>query len=131
MKRRKESCQEEEENALPKINRLKAETLTSWPKLTFYQRTNGLEGQLQSFKSFHTHRILKPYIRQDFETEPLKLKLLHEIQEKFPASSESRQQRRRYPINYTYLQPKYVSQINRLACQFFWPGIDGNFHLFL
>ena len=84
-----------------------------WPKLSYNQKTNGF-GDLKPFLSFHTHRILKPYIRQDFQTEPPKLKVLREISKEGP----------KYPINYCYLQPKHVKQINRLACENFWPGID-------
>ena len=88
-----------------------------WPKPTFAQRINGTD-DLKPFLSFHTHRVLKPYIRQDYESEPPKLKLLREIQSKTDPKVP------KYPINYTYLQPKHVLQINRLACQYFWPGID-------
>ena len=69
-------------------------------------------------------RILKPYIRQDYEIEPLKLKLLREISRKNKNFSK-------YPIDYLYLQPKHVPQINRLARHYFWPGIDGKFILLL
>ena len=48
---------------------------------TFYQKINGVQ-ELKPILSFHTHRILKPYIRQDYETEPIKLKVLREIQAK-------------------------------------------------
>ena len=67
------------------------------------------------------YRILKPYIRQDYEIEPLKLKLLREI---ISQKNNKNQTAKKYPIDYLYLQPKHVNQLNRLACQFFWPGID-------
>ena len=91
----------------------------SYIPLTFEQKLGASNASLRQIKSFHTHRILKPYIRQDYETEPLKLKLLREIQQR------SKDCQIKYPINYTYLQPKHVSQVNRLAEEFFWSGIDG------
>lgn len=92
--------------------------------IPFQERLNGSNGVLKLFKSSHTHRILKPYIRQDFETEPSKLKLIREINQR-----SSKKPIPKFPINYIYIQPKYVGQINRLAAQFFWPGIDGRFSL--
>ena len=89
-----------------------------WPKLTLEQKTNGY-GDLKPFLSFHTHRILKPYIRQDFQTEPPKLKILRQIEMRQNAKSKQKS-----PINFCYVQPKHIQQINRLACQNFWPGID-------
>ena len=89
-------------------------------KPTFYQRINGYNDELRPFISYHTHRTLKPYIRQDFQTEPPKLRLLREIQQKSSSAKLPK-----FPINYTYIQPRDVSQINRMACKFFWPGIDG------
>ena len=73
------------------------------------------------YKFFIFCRILKPYIRQDYEIEPLKLKLLREI---ISQKNKNHTAKKHYPINYLYLQPKHVNQLNRLACQFFWPGID-------
>ena len=75
---------------------------------------------LKPFKSFHTHRILKPYIRQDFESEPSKLSLLREINQRSSKNIIPKE-----PINYTYIQPNHVDQVNRLARDFFWNGIDG------
>ena len=88
------------------------------PKKTLIEKIDG--EPLKPFTSFHTHRVLKPYIRRDFETEPLKLKMLRQIDPKLP----------KYPIDYTYIQPKHVNQINRLACHFFWKGIDGKILIF-
>ena len=68
--------------------------------------------------NFFQLRILKPYIRQDYEAEPKKLKLLREISRRNNINTK-------YPIDYLYLQPKHVPQVNRLAREFFWPGIDG------
>ena len=70
------------------------------------------------FCNFFLVRLLKPYIRQDYEAEPKKLKLLRELSRKNNIHTK-------YPIDYLYLQPKHVPQVNRLAREFFWPGIDG------
>ena len=86
------------------------------------ERLCGSDGILKPIKSSHTHRTLKPYIRQDFETEPSKLKLIREINQR-----TSKEPIPKFPINYTYIQAKHVGQINRLATAFFWPGIDGTF----
>ena len=69
-------------------------------------------------------RILKPCIRQDFETEPPKLKLLRQINQRSEEKPIPKN-----PINFCYIQPKHVAQINRLAHDFFWPGIDGKWHV--
>ena len=93
-----------------------------WKKISFQERLCGSDGILKPIKSSHTHRTLKPYIRQDFETEPSKLKLIREINQR-----TSKEPIPKFPINYTYIQAKHVGQINRLATAFFWPGIDGTF----
>ena len=90
--------------------------------ISFQERLCGSDGILKPIKSSHTHRTLKPYIRQDFETEPSKLKLIREINQR-----TSKEPIPKFPINYTYIQAKHVGQINRLATAFFWPGIDGTF----
>jgi ribosomal protein S18 acetylase RimI-like enzyme len=87
---------------------------------------------ITSHQVFLYCRILKPYIRQDYSTEPPKLKLLREIeqheQQNLPTEGRGRGvkevDRRHHPINYSYIQPKHVTPVNRLARTFFWPGID-------
>ena len=104
-----------------KIKKLE-ENERPWQKISFQERLCGSDGILKPIKSSHTHRTLKPYIRQDFETEPSKLKLIREINQR-----TSKEPIPKFPINYTYIQAKHVGQINRLATAFFWPGIDGTF----
>ena len=74
----------------------------------------------------YTSRVLKPFIRRDFEATPLKLKVLKEIyswfQRKFPNQELS-------PavfgsIDYCYVQPHHIPGVNALCREFFWPGID-------
>ena len=80
----------------------------------------------RAITSPYTSRVLKPFIRRDFEATPLKLKLLREICTWF---------RQRYPghelppvefgsIDYCYVQPHHIPGVNALCREFFWPGID-------
>ena len=76
---------------------------------------------LKPVKSPFTGRLLKPYIRRDFNIEPLKLKLLREIVNKTrPGAADAE----RHPIDYMYVRPNHIPSINHLAREFFWPGID-------
>nr|XP_045584131.1 cysteine-rich protein 2-binding protein-like isoform X2 [Procambarus clarkii] len=72
----------------------------------------------------YTLRKLKPYIMQDYESLPLKLKLLREIIS-YPHRNEVGWcLPPRHPIDYCYVTPKYIPAMNQLARHFFWPGID-------
>ena len=75
---------------------------------------------------FSNYRMLKPYIRRDFETEPLKLQLLREILNKTKErrGENSLEASTRHPIDYMYVRPHHIPSINHLAREFFWPGID-------
>ena len=69
--------------------------------------------------------MLKPFIRRDFETEPLKLRLLREILWKTKdARDDAGEALGRHPIDYMYVRPHHIPSVNQLARQFFWPGID-------
>ena len=75
---------------------------------------------LTPIKSPFTGRMLKPFIRRDFTTEPLKLKLLREIvARKSPGAVYPK-----HPVDYLYVRPDHIPSINYLAAEFFWPGID-------
>ena len=73
--------------------------------------------------------MLKPYIRRDFETEPLKLKLLREILTKTKDRREAGETEEsiRHSIDYMYVRPHHIPSVNQLAREFFWPGIDCKF----
>ncbi len=80
----------------------------------------------RAITSPYTSRVLKPFIRRDFEATPVKLKLLREIctcfQRKFPTDELA-------PvvfgsIDYCYVQPHHIPGVNALCREFFWPGID-------
>ncbi|XP_046442219.1 cysteine-rich protein 2-binding protein-like isoform X1 [Daphnia pulex] len=76
----------------------------------------------QSFVSPYTGRTLKPFIRRDYESRPMKLKLLEEIRSKC-SSTEIRNSVVK-PIDYSYVQPQHIPAINAICKEFFWSGID-------
>lgn len=92
---------------------------------SFITKLVGRESDLhERIISPYTARVLQPYIWKDFETKPLKLKVLEEILRfhckknpdfKLPPSA---------PIDYCYVQPHHIPSINSLCRQFFWKGID-------
>ena len=72
----------------------------------------------------YTQRVLKPYIRRDFDTKPLKLKVMEELiayTHRFdhhwirPCPS---------PIDYCYVQPHHIPAVNAMCEEFFWAGIN-------
>lgn len=67
----------------------------------------------------YTGRELKPFIRRDQESLPLKLKLHQELK-----TAITGRPCKRYPVDFCYLTPHHVRTINGMANQFFWPGID-------
>lgn len=94
-------------------------------QVAFITRLIGTEDdQLQPVHSPYTSRLLKPFIRRDYETEPPKLKLLKEIQGYPYRSSSEKPVVRQAPIDYCYVRPQHIPSINTLCRQFFWPGID-------
>lgn len=80
----------------------------------------------RAITSPYTSRVLKPFIRRDFEAAPLKLKLLKEVcawfQAKFPCQELPVVVFG--PIDYCYVQPHHIPAVNALCREFFWPGID-------
>ncbi|XP_065647157.1 cysteine-rich protein 2-binding protein [Hydra vulgaris] len=73
-----------------------------------------------SITSPYTSRVLKPYIRRDFNVMPPKLKLHKELFEKCGTISLYKS----YPVDYCYVQPKHIPAVNALCSDFFWPGIE-------
>lgn len=71
-------------------------------------------------------RIIKPIIRQDFESEPLKLSLLMEIERRQHIAQPEWIAPSRFPIEYKYLRPYMINQIHQLLTMNFWPGININ-----
>ena len=71
-------------------------------------------------------RTLKPFIRRDYESRPLKLKLLEEIRSK--CSDAEVRDRISKPIDYCYVQPHHIAAVNTICKEFFWSGIDGTIY---
>ena len=96
-------------------------TLTQTSNLSFFRLIGNAEDDHYDrlITSPYTSRVLKPYIRRDFQTLPPKLKLLQEIR-----ASGPNQNMKRYPLDYCYVQPNHIPSVNALCSEFFWPGID-------
>ncbi|XP_068088328.1 cysteine-rich protein 2-binding protein isoform X1 [Hyperolius riggenbachi] len=77
-----------------------------------------------SIVSPYTARILKPYIRRDYETRPCRLQLLAEIRAHAHQSDPSWEAEPDSPIDYCYVRPGHIPTINAVCQEFFWPGID-------
>uniref|UniRef100_A0A8D0EFW8 Lysine acetyltransferase 14 n=1 Tax=Salvator merianae TaxID=96440 RepID=A0A8D0EFW8_SALMN len=77
-----------------------------------------------SIISPYTSRVLKPYIRRDYETKPPKLRLLSEIRAHLHKNDPSWSAEPEAPIDYCYVRPNHIPSINSMCHEFFWPGID-------
>ncbi|KAM4041911.1 cysteine-rich protein 2-binding protein isoform 2-T2 [Anomaloglossus baeobatrachus] len=77
-----------------------------------------------SIVSPYTARILKPYIRRDYETRPCRLQLLAQIGAYAHRNDPSWEAEPQSPIDYSYVRPGHVPTINSICHEFFWPGID-------
>lgn len=90
---------------------------------SFLNRIMGHDPSLsQSFTSPFTTRLLKPFIRRDYESRPLKLQLLRQIRAhgKDPDWTPDLDS----PIDYCYVRPSHIPLINNLCHHAFWPGVD-------
>lgn len=92
----------------------------------FLHRLVGTENMASehSIVSPYTSRVLKPYIRRDYETKPLKLQLLGEIRSYTHRNDTSWKTEPESPIDYCYVRPNHIPTINSMCQEFFWPGID-------
>jgi len=72
----------------------------------------------------YTSRILKPFIRRDYESRPLKLRLLQEIVSRYYRNDPEWRPPPVAPIDYCYVQPHHIPSVNAMCREFFWPGID-------
>lgn len=92
---------------------------------SFLNRLVGYEDdQLQSICSPFTARILKPFIRRDYESRPKKLSLLEEIKAYPHRNDPTWKCETPPPIDYCYVRPQHIPSVNALCREFFWPGID-------
>ncbi|XP_017259501.1 cysteine-rich protein 2-binding protein [Kryptolebias marmoratus] len=93
--------------------------------VSFWHRLMGAEGSLdQSIRSPYTSRILKPYIRRDYESRPLKLRLLAEIKAYPHRTDPDWVPELDAPIDYCYVRPNHIPSINAMCHDTFWPGVD-------
>ena len=87
--------------------------------LTLIGVDNSSGGYQNTITSPYTSRVLKPYIRRDFDVMPPKLKILRDIQKRCSINSNYN-----WPVDYCYVQPIHIPAVNALCNDFFWPGID-------
>ncbi|XP_006030506.1 cysteine-rich protein 2-binding protein isoform X2 [Alligator sinensis] len=92
----------------------------------FLYRLVGSEDLLtdHSIVSPYTSRVLKPYIRRDYETKPPKLQLLAEIRAHLYKNDPNWKAEPEAPVDYCYVRPNHIPTINSMCHEFFWPGID-------
>ncbi|XP_077981143.1 cysteine-rich protein 2-binding protein-like [Glandiceps talaboti] len=79
---------------------------------------------LQSVCSPYTARVLKPFIRRDYESKPLKLQLMQEIWEYRKTVEPGYELPAPAPIDYCYVRPQHIPSVNAMCREFYWPGID-------
>ncbi|XP_056266865.1 cysteine-rich protein 2-binding protein-like [Pseudoliparis swirei] len=93
--------------------------------VSFWRRLMGAEtGSDQTIKSPYTSRSLKPFIRRDYESRPVKLRLLDEIRA-YPHRKESSwTPEPSAPLDYCYVRPSHIPSVNAMCHDTFWPGVD-------
>ncbi|XP_029450329.1 cysteine-rich protein 2-binding protein isoform X2 [Rhinatrema bivittatum] len=96
------------------------------PTTKFLYRLVGSEDMMldHSIVSPYTSRVLKPYIRRDYETKPPRLQLLAEIRAHRHRHDAGWVPESEPPIDYCYVRPDHIPTINAMCQEFFWPGID-------
>lgn len=77
--------------------------------------------------SSYTGRTLKPYVRRDTETDPLRLQLFRELlsRDRKSFDRDFDEVWLKHAVDYVYVQRQHIEAVNALASVFFWPGIDG------
>ncbi|KAG9335850.1 hypothetical protein JZ751_003607 [Albula glossodonta] len=105
-------------------------TMSSWkgvqqPSTSFWHRLMGSDASMdQGVRSPYTSRILKPFIRRDYESRPLKLKLLAEIRAYAHQDDPGWNPEPDAPIDYCYVRPNHIPSVNSMCHEIFWPGVD-------
>ncbi|XP_028289647.1 cysteine-rich protein 2-binding protein [Gouania willdenowi] len=93
--------------------------------MLFWNRLMGAEGSLdQTIRSPYTSRLLKPFIRRDYESRPLKMRLLAEIRAFAHRSDPGWSPGPEAPIDYCYISPAHIPSVNSMCQHSFWPGVD-------
>eukprot|EP00092_Neocalanus_flemingeri_P001854 GFUD01001977.1.p1 GENE.GFUD01001977.1~~GFUD01001977.1.p1 ORF type:complete len:267 (+),score=39.89 GFUD01001977.1:26-802(+) len=81
-----------------------------------------ISGRITNFvQSPYSQKTLKPYIRRDIETIPLKLKILRALNSK---NKDNPSKELLHPIDFCYVQPNHIPAVNTLASLLFWERID-------
>ncbi|XP_077427071.1 cysteine-rich protein 2-binding protein [Vanacampus margaritifer] len=95
------------------------------PLVSFCCRLTGADGASeQSIKSPYTSRLLKPYIRRDYESRPLKMRLLAEIRAHAHRKEPGWSPEADAPLDYCYVRPNHIPSVNAMCRHGFWPGVD-------
>ncbi|KPP77149.1 cysteine-rich protein 2-binding protein-like [Scleropages formosus] len=95
------------------------------PTVSFWHRLMGSDASIeQGIKSPYTSRTLKPYIRRDYESRPMKLNLLSEIRAYPHRNNPSWVPEPDAPIDYCYVRPNHIPSVNSMCHEIFWPGVD-------
>nr|XP_061792125.1 cysteine-rich protein 2-binding protein-like [Nerophis lumbriciformis] len=95
------------------------------PQLSFSCRLTGADGASeQAVKSPYTSRLLKPYIRRDYESRPLKMRLLAEIRAHPHRRDPGWIPEADAPLDYRYVRPSHIPSVNAMCRHSFWPGVD-------
>ncbi|KAI4785511.1 hypothetical protein KUCAC02_037718, partial [Chaenocephalus aceratus] len=93
--------------------------------VSFCHRLTGAEGSSDlSIKSPYTARVLKPYIRRDYESRPVKLRLLEEIRAYPHRKNPNWVPEPNAPIDYCYVRPNHIPSVNAMCNESYWPGVD-------
>ncbi|XP_035258554.1 cysteine-rich protein 2-binding protein [Anguilla anguilla] len=93
--------------------------------VSFCHRLMGSDASIdQGIRSPYTSRILKPFIRRDYESRPLKLSLLAEIRAHAHRNDPSWAPEPDAPIDYCYVRPNHIPSVNSMCQEIFWPGVD-------
>ncbi|XP_059425658.1 cysteine-rich protein 2-binding protein-like isoform X2 [Carassius carassius] len=90
--------------------------------VSFWHRLMGSDVCMdQTIKSPYTSRVLKPYIRRDYESRPLKLRLLSEIRAYSHKKDPNWVAEPEAPIDYCYVRPNHIPSVNSMCQDIFWP----------
>ncbi|XP_041960954.1 cysteine-rich protein 2-binding protein [Alosa sapidissima] len=94
--------------------------------VSFWHRLMGsdISALEQGIKSPYTSRVLKPFIRRDYETRPLKMRLLAEIRARGHRHDDGWNPGPDAPIDYCYVRPNHIPSVNAMCHDMFWPGVD-------
>ncbi|MEQ2163562.1 hypothetical protein GOODEAATRI_031462, partial [Goodea atripinnis] len=88
--------------------------------VSFWHRLMGAEGST----GFTWYICVFLFIRRDFESRPLKLRLLAEIRAYPHRKDPDWIPKPDAPIDYCYVRPNHIPSVNAMCHDSFWPGVD-------